>query len=405
MSRILAVGRSHRKRLGFTLVELLVVIAIIGILIALLLPAVQKVRDAANRIKCQNNLKQLGIALHAYHDTYQMFPWVAKYDQQGTYTWTQNIFPFVEGTTQYNGYHGLLNPFQRSWLQGDCNIYAASAFNCQASWVQDDFLARTNLPKVFTCPSDAGPDAYQASPPDDPFSAQGRGNYVACVGAGNQYGGNPRPNNPIGPPDYPATPVQSFGPLGGIFQINLQQSYDYPQDAAPNGTPPGSLGLTFQTRIADITDGTSNTVMVSEVISAKNVAGWTGPPGYIGTADMGGGFFTTFNLPNNPSPNAGDPDNSDVLNFCPQDPLTTDPNPPDVAYGALVPCVSTGVLDNPLDPLAKATQHAAARSLHPGGVNVTLGDASVRFITNFISIKAWHALGTRAYGENIGIEF
>src|SRR6266852_4804983 len=125
------------RRRAFTLVELLVVIAIIGILIALLLPAVQKVRDAANRIKCQNNLKQLGIALHAYHDTYQMFPWVAKYDESGTYTWTQNIFPFVEGTTQYNGYPGLLNPFQRSWLQGDCNIYASPPFNCTASWVQD----------------------------------------------------------------------------------------------------------------------------------------------------------------------------------------------------------------------------------------------------------------------------
>jgi prepilin-type N-terminal cleavage/methylation domain-containing protein len=402
MPRILPVRRSRRNRLGFTLVELLVVIAIIGILIALLLPAVQKVRDAANRIKCQNNLKQLGIALHAYHDTYQQFPVAAKYDLSNTYSWAQNIFPFVEGTTQYNGYHGLTNAFQRSWLQQDCQPWASAAIQGSFAglYQPDDFLARTNLPKVFACPSDAGPDAYQASPPDDPFSAQGRGNYVVCVGAGNQYGGNPRPNNPIGPPDYAATPVQTFGPLGGIFQINLQQSYDYPQDAAPNGSSPYSLGLSFQTRIADITDGTSNTVMVSEVISAKNVAGWTGPPGYVGTGDMGGGTFTTFNLPNNPSPNVGDPDNSDVLSFCPQDPLTTDPNPPDVAYGALVPCISVGSLDT-----GKETQHAAARSLHPGGVNVTLGDASVRFITNFINIKAWHALGTRSYGENIGIEF
>src|ERR1700730_12034645 len=167
MPRILPVRRSRRNRLGFTLVELLVVIAIIGILIALLLPAVQKVRDAANRIKCQNNLKQLGIGLHAYHDTYQQFPWVAKYDQSGTYTWTQNIFPIVEGTTQYNGYPGLLNPFQRSSLITDCSPWAPGTFNCTGGWVADDYLARTNYPKVFTCPSDSGPDAYQASPPDD----------------------------------------------------------------------------------------------------------------------------------------------------------------------------------------------------------------------------------------------
>jgi prepilin-type N-terminal cleavage/methylation domain-containing protein len=399
MPRILPVRRSRRNRLGFTLVELLVVIAIIGILIALLLPAVQKVRDAANRIKCQNNLKQLGIALHAYHDTYQQFPWVAKYDQQGTYTWTQNIFPFVEGQTQYNNYPGLLNAFQRSWLQQDCNVWAPSTFNCTASWKEDIYLARINLPKVFTCPSDAGPDAYMANnPPDDPFSAQGRGNYMACVGAGNQYGGNPVANNPIGPPDYPTTPVNTFGPLGGIFQINLQQSYDYPQDAAPNGTAPFSLGLAFQSRIADITDGTSNTVMVSEGISAKNTSLWSGPPGYVATADMGGGFFSTFNLPNQRAVTAGDTLTSDYINFCPQDQNTS--GNIDTAYGALVDCVSTNSLDT-----MKEFQHAAARSLHPGGVNAALGDASVRFITNFISIKTWHGLGTRSYGENIPIEF
>jgi prepilin-type N-terminal cleavage/methylation domain-containing protein len=405
MPRILPVRRSRRNRLGFTLVELLVVIAIIGILIALLLPAVQKVRDAANRIKCQNNLKQLGIALHAFHDTYQQFPWVAKYDQAQTYTWTQNIFPFVEASTQYNGYPGLNNAFQRSWHTVDCNIYAPSAFNCVANWVQDAYLARANIPKVFTCPSDSGPDAYMSQPPDDSIilntgNGQGRGNYMVCVGAGNQYGGNPIANSPIGPPDYPATPVNKFGPLGGVFQINLQQSFDYPQDAAPNGMAPYSLGLPYQSRIADITDGTSNTVMVSEGISGKNATSYDGPPGMVGSGDMGAGFFTTFNLPNQTAITQGDPATSDVISFCPQDFITTDPSQPDNAYGALVPCVSIGNLDS-----AKETQHAAARSLHPGGVNVTLGDASVRFITNFISIKAWQALGTRSYGENTGIEF
>ena len=381
MPRIVSVGRRRRGRLGFTLVELLVVIAIIGILIALLLPAVQKVRDSANRIKCQNNLKQLGIGLHAFHDTYQQFPWVAKYDQEGTYTWTQQIFPFVEATTQYNNYPGLLNAFQRSWLQQD-NSLLAPGVPAFATWVwlQDTYQARTLMPKVFTCPSDTGPDAYQANfPPDDPFSAQGRGNYMVCVGSGNQYGGNPVANNPLA-----ATPVNKFGPLGGVFQINFNQSFDYPSDSIN-----GSSGVPYQSRIADITDGTTNTLMISEGISAKLATGYTGPPGYVGVADMGGGFFTAWDQPNAQNP--------DLVNFCPSDPLTIDP--PDFGYATAVhlnpPCNSTGQLE-----LNKETQHYTARSLHPGGVNVTMGDASCRYISNNVSLQTWRALGTRAFGEN-----
>jgi len=196
MPRIVSVRRSRRNRLGFTLVELLVVIAIIGILIALLLPAVQKVRDAANRIKCQNNLKQLGIALHGFHDTYQMFPWAAKYDLQGTYTWTQQIYPFVEATNQATQYPGVSQPFQRDSVTLDLSVYAPGSINPATQWLQDTYAARVNVPKVMLCPSDDGPDAYEANPPDAQDQASGRGNYVACVGAGNIYGGNPVANNP-----------------------------------------------------------------------------------------------------------------------------------------------------------------------------------------------------------------
>jgi prepilin-type processing-associated H-X9-DG protein len=226
----------------------------------------------------------------------------------------------------------------------------------------------------------------------DPQWANPRGNYQGCIGAGNWYGADPtaKGTTTYGGITYAAP---TSGPLRGVFSVILYQSYDFPQDRPCLAAAPP-----LQTRIADITDGVSNTVMFSEGIASTN-ASWGGVQGVIEECDVGGALFSTFDTPNST--------NADVVVSCAND---TSGNDHDFDGTYTAPCISTLPEANPTLGNSNAwsdyTQwRSAARSKHGGGVNVSFADGSVRFITDDINGALWRALGTRANGEAMSQDF
>ena len=356
-----------KRRCGFTLIELLVVIAIIGVLIGLLLPAVQKVREAANRMSCSNNLKQIGLAFHNYHDTYgAMPPWSFTFgynprptnplgDQRQGHNPFGLILPFLEQGNMYNALfpqYSVADPMQwpAPW---------STALGAPAN------VASTISPKVFVCPStpshtsDYGPYFISQGVPNAgaPMNL-GYTDYAAVRGFNAQFQANCAPTSPATQTDnsgFLGVPV-SNAPCGAGKTVSGHGCM-----VSPGNMSPGPV------RVTDATDGTSNTIMIAEDCGRQQVYAMGKPlspnaPGQAGyTLNSAWGDYNV----------AIDVHGLDA----------------------------TGTIDNGGCNSVNANNTNQIYAFHSGGANGLRVDGSVQFIVTSIPPAVLGALITRAGGE------
>jgi len=378
--------QSPQRRTGFTLIELLVVIAIIAVLIALLLPAVQAAREAARRAQCTNNLKQLGLAIANYMETFGSTPvheyrradeYGGKGGASGNRGWHCHILPYVEQSALYNS----INFTYSDGFYGASNIVNGVNGTVHRAAVAS-----------FLCPSDGATNLPQDGVVNVPGGKLGNNNYA---------GNSAHPRNVLMPGDQPSG--GNLPPSRGV--ISTSRMYD--TIGACYGS--GKANTTNQSvNAASITDGLSNTAAVSEslmndgsgksndprrnlnytdsalieqtdvpallvvrdALAAGAVHNWSDWSMYKGStwafSDAWEGHLYAHLMP----PNAA---------------------PIHVYYSDTLRCFEGETGMNPT-------------SNHPGGVNVGLMDGSVRFVKNTVNLQAWWALGTRNGGEIISAD-
>jgi prepilin-type N-terminal cleavage/methylation domain-containing protein len=308
--------RSLPRRNAFTLVELLVVIAIIGILVALLLPAVQAAREAGRRATCQNTMRQWGVAFQNYHSSKNKLPEGARTNPRRV--WVVYTWPYMEDQSHAAQYDQKVHFWQPP------NTITSTTNGIYAKQVP-----------AYYCPSDRPGAMWKGD-----IYWRARGNYVI------NWGNMDQPYNAADPIQAPKNGLAPFG-------YKDHKSFDQPRISS----------------FKDFTDGTSHTMLLSEIIMAAN------DDTYDIRGDMlndGEGCtpYMTFDTPN----------------------VGTDISP----YINPSPAL-------PENPPARSGGNArkSARSRHPGGVNVIFGDSSLRFVTDDIALATWRAMGTMNGGEVI----